>query len=348
MPVGAVDALAFFDEMADAFASASMHAGIVERAYRIDGRVVRLRFAGPALVPPLCTALDHRAASRTAEPDLTVCLWDSESTACHMPITDALSRYSMRGELPALNTSRIYAVTERGYPSVLLFDRDRGLALYWVPAPSALPEWVRGTPLRVLLHWWLSARGKQLVHGAAVATDAGGVLITARSGSGKSTTALSCVAAGMAYAGDDYVIVGPDPPHAANVYCTAKIAATQLRLFPWADDMIANREALDEDKALIVLRGRYRDRIVDGFPLRAILIPSITGRPVSRVRPASAASALAALAPTTLLFHPRGGAPELKALSALVQALPAYVLECGTDVPELPSVISAFLERSRP
>jgi hypothetical protein len=345
-----IDALAFFDDLADAFASAAATSGLIERSYRVAGCSVRLRFAGAALMPALLPALGHRAEPDVgaAPADLTVCVWDSASTGCEMPVTRALSQYSTRGEITALNTPRIYAVAERGYPSVTLFDRARRLGLYWAPAPSALPEWVKGAPLRVLFHWCMGLRGKQLVHGAAVGTRDGGVLISARGGSGKSTTALACLASGMAYAGDDYVVVGTEPPHVANLYCTAKIAAPQLLRFPWLRDMVVNAEALAQDKALVVLNGPYAEQIVEEFPLRAILIPTITGRRGTDVRRTSAASALAALAPTTLLFHPRGGEHELKTLGELVRAVPTYVLECGTEISEIPATISAVLGDARP
>lgn len=262
-----------------------------------------------------------------------------------MPRAPWVEQYSVRGEITGINTSRIYAVCERGYPSITMFDSIRNLALYWVPDLAALPEWVKGAPLRILFHWWMGLHGKQLVHGAAVGTAAGGVLITARGGSGKSTSALACLAAGMHYAGDDYVLIGLEPsPHVSNLYRSAKIAASQLEEFPWLADMIDNPGALAREKALVFLDGRYSKQLCDSLPLRAVLVPRITGRRDTQLKRTSAASALAALAPSTILFHPRGGDRELKRLGQLVRAVPTYVLECGTDLAQIPRVISALLQ----
>jgi hypothetical protein len=236
-------------------------------------------------------------------------------------------------------------VCERGYPGITLFDRVRRLGLYWVPDLAALPEWVTGAPLRLLFHWWMTLHGGQLVHGAAVGTTGGGVLISARGGSGKSTSALACLAAGMQYAGDDYVLLELRPsPRVSSVYATAKVAPTQLAQFPWLTEMVANPGALDREKALIFLNRGDATPLSDGFPLRAVLVPRVTGRPETTVRTLSPASALAAIAPSTILFHPRGGDHELQRLGQLVRTVPTYLLECGTDLAQIPRVISSLLQ----
>jgi hypothetical protein len=338
-------AVAFFDDVFGAFTSAGAVRGIVEQSYRVGGRRLCLRFAGSALVSTMSSALAHRLDGHgESRSDLTVCLWDSASTGCQMPRA-ALMKQTIRGEIDGINTSRIYAVGERGYPGITLFDRVRRLGLYWVPEVSALPEWVRGAPLRLLFHWWMSLHGGQLVHGAAVGTTLGGVLISARGGSGKSTSALACLAGGMQYAGDDYVLLELTPsPHVSNVYATAKVAASHLERFPRLAEMVTNPGALEGEKALIFLDRRYATQLADSLPLRAVLVPRVTGLPDTTVRRTSPASALAAIAPSTVLFHPRGGDHELQLLGQLVRAVPTYVLECGTDLAQISYVISTLLQ----
>jgi hypothetical protein len=338
-------AVAFFDDVLQAFVGVAATRGLVERSYRIGGGRLQLRFAGPSLVSTISAALAHRLTVESqSPPDLTVCVWDSASTGCQMPRA-ALREQTIRGEIGSVNTSRIYAVCERGYPGITLFDRVRRLALYWVPDLAALPEWVAGAPLRLLFHWWMGLRGGQLVHGAAVGTTDGAVLISARGGSGKSTSALACLAGGMRYAGDDYVLLTLTPsPRVSNVYATAKLAAHQLEHFPWLRKVVANPGALDREKALIFLDRDYAGQLTDSLPLRAVLVPHVTGLPDTKLKPTSAASALKAIAPSTLLFHPRGGDQELRTLGQLVRAVPTYVLECGTDLAQIPATISALLQ----
>src|SRR2546423_14492220 len=77
--------LAYFNKVTDAFRAAQAAAGTIERCYTIGGRLIRLSFAGPALIPHFAPALGHLAAAPANSLDLTICLWDSESTGVAIP-----------------------------------------------------------------------------------------------------------------------------------------------------------------------------------------------------------------------------------------------------------------------
>jgi len=62
------------------------------------------------------------------------------------------------------------------------------------------------------------------MHGAAVSLNGKSILLTAKGGSGKSTTALSCFFAGMSYLGDDYVTVkSGDVITTHSIYSSTKL-----------------------------------------------------------------------------------------------------------------------------
>jgi hypothetical protein len=76
-----------------------------------------------------------------------------------------------------------------------------------------------------------------------------------------------------------------------------------------------------------------------------VLVPHVVAlRPETRVVPTTAAAALAALAPTTILaLHP----PQpnaLREMAALVRAVPCYTLELGSEVDRIPEAITQLLE----
>ena len=101
-----------------------------------------------------------------------------------------------------------------------------------------LPYWETAAPFRILFHWWSQSFGGQISHAAAVGRDGKGVLLAGRGGSGKSTTAICCVDAGMEYVGDDYVLLTRTPtPTAHSLYNSAKIHTAFLRqaLPHWQD-----------------------------------------------------------------------------------------------------------------
>jgi len=338
-----VTALQFFDCMHEAFGRAALTTGVVERWYQLAGYAVKLKFAGAGLIPLLTPALSNAIASLDCA-DLTICLWDTHSTGIKPAPAPWREHYARRGEIRGFNTDRIYTVYEHESCGLCMLDADRNLAVFWALEADRIPYWVKGSPLRTILHWWMGNRDAQLVHSAAVGLPDAGVLITAKSGSGKSTTALSCLHAGMLYAGDDYVIVRSSPaPHVYSLYNTAKCVSERLPSFPELRAHIDNPDRLDTEKALLFLGNSHAKQIATGFPLKAILVPHVSGLTETTLRKISAAAAFRALAPSTIFAHPRGGETEFRFLAELTKKLPCYVLECGTEISQIPPVVLELL-----
>jgi hypothetical protein len=78
---------------------------------------------------------------------------------------------------------------------------------------------------------------------------------------------------------------------------------------------------------------------IAGFPLRAIVMPRVTKRRSTRVVETTHAAALAALAPSTILQRRPPQREALSELARLVERLPAFVLEVGSDVSYIPDAI---------
>src|SRR5215210_6447856 len=93
----------YFAAVHDTFRRAGQTVGgFVDRFYLIGGYPIRLRFAGPALMPRITPALEHlEVPVLPTELALTVCLWDSASTAATPPppVGEA-SNLGRGGEVP--------------------------------------------------------------------------------------------------------------------------------------------------------------------------------------------------------------------------------------------------------
>ena len=342
----------FFARAAAAFADAEAAAGgAVERCYRVGGLRLRLRFAGPALLPVLTPALAHLAegdAEAAAPlPTLTVDLWDTASTGVGMPPPPwRAADYLARGEIRGFNDDRFHTVFNLGDYIFRMIDLARDRALWWVADATEVPYYESGAPLRVVLHWWMNGRGRQFVHAAAVGTDTGGVLLGGKGGSGKSTAALACLDSALGYVGDDYVLLDVDPPpFVHSLYNTAKVTGDHLRRFPQLASAVANARQLATEKALMFVARHRPQALRRGLPVRAILLPRVTGRPETRLRDATPAASLAALAPTTVFQLPGYGPRTFENIGRLVQQVPSYWLECGTDLARIPVVIAEALAR---
>jgi hypothetical protein len=349
-PKTEAEQLAFFDDTHHRFVKARHSAGPVDHYYGLAGTTVRLCFAGDGLVPYLTPALEHLRIPPVEACDLTLCPWDTESTGVRMPPPPCEQEsFTDRGDIWGLDSQRIKTAFHYYDFSVNLFDHERRLGLYWVNKADTLPYWVSASPLRTLFHWWMERNGGQLLHAAAVGTEDGAVLIPGKGGAGKSTTALACLAGGLLYLGDDYLIVRHRPqPTAYSLYSTAKLDPRRLDSFPTLRPFVRARP--EDEKAVLFLHPHFRAQIRAEMPLRAVAIPQVTpGREDTRFRPEAAAVAQQAASFTTMSQLPHVGRHTYEFLGQLCSALPCHVAELGRDLTRIPLAIRSFLgEATRP
>jgi hypothetical protein len=336
----------FFGKVYRAFRRAEKAAnGPIVRFYSIGGRTIGLHFAGPALIPVVTPALEHLAAEPDPDPALTVCLWDSMSTRTKIPTPPwSAEDYITRGEIRGYDDERFRMAFHLGSYILSMLDAEEKLAIYWTSDASSVPYYETGAPLRTILHWFARSYGCQIVHSAAVGTSFGGVLLTGRGGSGKSTTSLACLSSELLYAGDDYVLLaGKSTPYVYSLYNSAKVDVDSIDRLPHLLAKVSNAERIPKEKALLFLKDHYPHKLTKGFPVRAILIPRITGRPESRFKKASPSESLRALAPSTIFQLPGARDETLLDLVSFVKKVPSYTLELGTELSQINEMILYLL-----
>jgi hypothetical protein len=319
----------------DRFAAAERAAGpnVVELA--VGGRAVRLRFAGPALAPKVVPALAHLVAPAAVPPTLTVALWDSASTGVAMlPPPFAWTDLRADGAVRGLDAGRVRAHVRVDIGLVSVVDVEVGQAVVWVRDAQQIDRYEAAAPLRSVLAAAFEPRGLCVVHAGAVGGPEGGVLLGGRGGSGKSTTALLALEAGLGYVGDDHVLLDPEAPYVHSLYATGKVAPSGPRRFDFVFD-----HAPPGEKRIADLSGR----MTRGFPVRALLLPRVTGSVDTRLEPISAAAALRGLAPSTLFQLGGSGPGTLAALGRLVGRVPSFAFYLGTDLAQIPAAIENLL-----
>lgn len=313
----------------------------------LGGKRVLLRFAGPALLPYLVPAFRHlrddRVTPETAE--LTICAWDSASTGVPLPLEAGdLVAHHRRGMPDSQPPGRVLSAYRRPDPGLSMLDLDRDTGVYWIPDASSTPYEDRSGTFRAILSWWMADHGRQFVHGAAVGDARGGVLVVGKSGSGKSTTALSCLLAGLDYVGDDYCLLDPGPPAIVHsLFGSAKLHADHIERFPRLAGLVTNPARLEFEKGVFLLGDHMPERLVRSLAVRAVLVPVIVGSGPSEAVPMSPARALAALAPSTLLQLSATSTQALARMAALVRAVPAFELRLGERVDDIPEAVRRLL-----
>lgn len=340
----------FHQTVYQAFQQAESAAGpALEQDYLFGERRVRLRLAGTALLPKLTPALAHRAVPvSAAAPDLTVCLWDGATTGVPLPTPPwSTEDYRERRTVRGYNDERFQTAFDITAGSLSLLDAQSRRAIYAVRAAAELPQYECGAPLLLISHWWWRTLGWQITHAAAVGLNGQGVLLAGRGGSGKSTTALNCLAAGWQYVADDYCLLEAEPaPHAHSLFNSGKLTSDSLTRFPELARLV--KEPLAQataatGKALVFLHEQLAPQITDKLALRAVVLPRVTGERDTHVKPASAAAGLRALAPSTIFQLANADQTALRTLAALVRSLPCFHLELGTEPAQIPAAIERLL-----
>jgi hypothetical protein len=225
------------------------------------------------------------------------------------------------------------------------YDAASGRAFLWARDPSVLDLWGEHTkPFLEIFHAWLIDTPWQPIHGGAVGGPEGGVLLAGGSGVGKSTTVLSCVEAGWLYAGDDYLAIRTDGDEArvANLYGSARLCVDMADRFEGLRPAEVGRITVNGiEKRDLILGDLLPAAQFGGFPVRAILLPKIVGGPRSALRPASPAQATVAIGAVTMHLLRAGAREAFEKIAGIAAATPAYRLELGDDIEDLPNLIGA-------
>ncbi len=331
--------------------AAVTHGGPTIRRYRIGGRGIELHFAGERLLQLLTPPLGHLAVPEADDQPFIVRIWDTASSGVKPPTPSwSTEHYGPRGDIRHDLGYHIHASYSIDGGMLSLFDIREGHAVCWVRDPEQLPAWDLAAPLRPILGWWASATNGQLAHGAAVGDKGVGILLTASGGSGKSTTALSCLDAGLSYLGDDYVMLrSGEPPLVCSLYSTAKLTPDHLRrVLPQFQGRVVRGVSDLQDKVTLQLGQRHAAQLVPMLPLGAILITAVARDGRTAVAPASRAEALQAMAPTTIFQLPGAGAGDFARMAAIVRRVACHRLHLGTDTAANVAAIRGVIEACAP
>lgn len=338
----------FFDILEKGFQEACERMGPCHVDLEIGDLCVRLQFAGTSMRDLFMPALAHARKKDTGvqDPDLRIQVWDSASTGVAGP-PPAWSHddYRERGLIRGFNTDRFRTCFQIGPDTLSMLDLDCNVGIQWVRDAGALPYYEKGAPLRHLFNWWMSEHGYMLVHAAAVATSERAALLVGRGGSGKSTSAISCLGTDLQYISDDYCLVGPaDAPAVHSLYSTAKLTHDSLNQFPALAARIEGATLVADDKLLFFLHPMLEESMTTGTPLDTIFVPRIDPSTSSSViEPISKAHALLALAPSSIFQLSGAGGQEFGILSALVERTKCRRVRLGSDVSSFPAIAYEYL-----
>jgi len=333
----------------ESFAAAARADVVVEQRFELAGAVIAVRFAGKRLADLLGAAFEHHVRT-DRDPDLTVVVWDCASTGAPVP---RISYDALDGGITAdarVEGDQPVECRYDGARRILnVYERASETAGFCVADPDELPHWERSSPFRQLLAWYFRARGRHLLHGAAVGGVDAGFLLVGQGGSGKSSSALACLEwpePGLGVAGDDYCVVATEPRAVAwSLYRSAKVAWPQLDWFPRLSASVVNRDTPDDEKALLMLGPPTTPALEPEVAIDAIVAPAVRMPGPTALEPIGRAGALQALAPSSMFQLAGPNADDFRELATLVAGRPTWGLSLGGDPRAVPAVLVEALTR---
>jgi len=337
--------LQFFDAAYQNFVASTLQTQEVKKFYKLAGFTLCLKFAGSALVDLLTPALQHAEVGDARECEGTICIWEGAATPAH-PLAFPWPRnsFAIHGDVIGYNSDRIHTVFDARLNILQVFDKERDLALYWIKDRRNTAWWVGTSPFFSILHWWMRTRGHQLTHAAVVGYSQGGVLLTGKSGAGKSTTSLSCMRFGMKYVSEDFCILSDLPDiRAYSLYNSVKISDETLRLFPELNKHIENSERPKEDKAYFFHQKFQPENILPSCPIKALIALQIEKAKDSWLESIQPIDASASLSGSTLWQLTHAGPSVFQHLKRVALSLPCYRLHLGSDLMQAPTLIERIL-----
>ncbi len=340
----------YFDEIFyPAFTSIQKKSKPIRMVIKVAQTTIALYFYTQHLQDTLAQAITHLTDDTTSTQtnfDLEIHICDSKASGVTFtsPWEDS-SYFFDSTERNTVSIDDFIGAYYVGESSMNFFDKQKRAAYFWVPDDRTIKEWIYGAPFRIILHWFLQERGIQLVHGASVGIDGTGVLISARGGSGKSTTALGSVLAGFDYIGDDYIALGMEgkTPMAYSLYNSIKFTEKSVQLLPALAPHMPHAQMRSDNKYILFL-DQHNFSLTNQLQLKALFIPKIVDRPETTIVPARKVDALVALAPTTILQLSLNEQTKFQGLTTLVNSLPCFFLELGHDLNGVTQAIRSFLK----
>ena len=323
----------------------------------LAGVTVHTRIVGKDLARSICRPFRHlRTVEDVGRSHLSIDLWDEHITgvACPQGVREMEEEARTRREGDSFLTVGTAQDLYVGHlrPGIHVWmDRETAHVIGWVANAAQLQVQDRGKPLYFPLLLWHADRGIPVIHAALVSYRGQGVLLIGKGGTGKTTAALACLFGGLNFLGDDYIGLqrtGNDLFIGHSLYDSAWLTADGEARFPHLVPYAEPPECLDSGgRPLVQVFDVAPDRLESSARIHAVVVTTLSDKEPSQIHRVSKATALLALAPSSMLRLPVSGEVLLERISQLVEHVPSYQLAIGRDLASLPLLVRELLEAGK-
>jgi len=334
-----------------ATARAFAHSETIVRDIKLANLIIRLNFAGDALLPFVLPAISHLLIEAESEtPHYKIDIWDSASTHSNFPNAPcSIEDIELRGEITGLKSERFESAYFTHARMLSWLDHEDRRGVVCLADTLGIPAFELACPLRGIFSWILRRNNIVILHAAAVATGDGAVLIGGNSGAGKSSTALRCLVGGLNYLGDDICAVSMenDIPQAHSVYSSGKTLSTDLSKFPQLLPALYAHFDEQYEKEIFFFNTHFANQLASGGELRAVIIPHQDATLPIGFEKLSFAKALSVISSSTKSLLPDAGNEMFHMLSAVLHRVPCYQFNLGSDPNKISATLTNFIAQAK-
>jgi hypothetical protein len=311
----------------------------------VAGVQIDIETAGEELMLAIRPALSGITVTQNNAKAARILVYDLEASRVPAPQFDRPIQHLIRwrGECWTESTTGCRVVFHLSDNTLEVFNPATGICVVMVSSVRKLQPWSLAAPLRAPLAMILESHGVYLVHGAAMGSAMGAVLVTGYGGSGKSTATLSCHKAGIPIMGDDYVALRPPLTEGAhptihNVFSSLKILPQEL-----------GEEAMGQslyDKRIIFPFNNCDDGLLREAPLVAMIAASIgKTRLTKTLAAAPEEAARIAYASTSLQIPMANEGIYADSILNCARQAGAYRMKFGSERNHAPQMIKDLLAK---
>lgn len=245
------------------------------------------------------------------------------------------------------------AVLEVEDGGVVIIDHDTQTASAHFK-PGAYSKFF-GSAVMLIVDAALASGGQQLVHAACLVEKRSGraILVSAPSGGGKTTTALTLAHSGFSLMTDDASVVIPDSnlARAWGLPRALKVHRQTAKMLPWLGPL---PDIWDDAGEQGVTLERLSDliSIANNNPVELAAIFQLGPRSqgAHKISPVGKSEILIGMAHENVAWRPAGMVPKavqkFDVLAQMISQVSTYSLSAGTDLASLPALVSDAINGS--
>ncbi len=328
----------FFNKLIDLYANAAGDESS-QICLRMGTHTIKIHFSGSAIKAHMVQSLSHILVDNVTQTDLSIYCFESSMLDAFPWDANA---YGAQGTVEGYNTKRYQTAYQHTGGAVMMYDQESKEGIYWIKNFTDIPYWECSFPFRNIVHWWSRDTPYLLLHAAGIGNNLHSGLLSGKSGSGKSSTTLSCLLRNdLKIAGDDYVLVDTDQAILHSVYNCAKVEFDNLERLDFLRPLV-NTNIDGAEKAMMFLNDKCPDKVMLKSTLTYAFIPQVCKTNKTAIVSCTEAEVLKSIAPTTMFQLPFAQGETFRKCTLLAKKLKPFRIELGTDAFEIATTIAQF------